>query len=156
MVIARLRSFISAAPKREAQEVYIALVQQSRKPFFYTECTVPDTLDGRFELIVLHVFLKLRQLKAQGGHKDLSRRLLECLYDDMDRNLREMGVGDMGVARRVKNMSKAAYGRLEAYTQAFGDDAALSEALRRNVWRGAEVGQEPLSLLLNYMKNYGN
>lgn len=154
MVIAKLRSIFSDASKREAQEVYIALVQQSRKPFFYTTCEVPDTLDGRFEVILLHIFLMLRLFKRQGGREALSRLLLECLFDDMDRSLREMGVGDMGVGKRVKTMSRAAYGRLEAYTQAFEDDGALSEALVRNVYRGAAIAPAALAALRDYMRNY--
>ncbi len=154
MVIATLRSLFSGSPKREAQDVYIALVQQSRKPFFYTECEVPDTLDGRFEIILLHAFLRLHLLKSQGGQEDLSRRVLECLFDDMDRNLREMGVGDMGVGKRVKVMSRAAFGRLEVYTQTFADDAAMKEALKRNVYRGADVRPESVTKLLDYVHEY--
>jgi len=157
MVIAKLRSFFSLTSKREAQEVYIALVAQSRKPFFYTACAVPDTLDGRFEIILLHVFLALRHIGenvSAGSAQARQRLLLECLFDDMDRSLREMGVGDMGVGKRVKTMSRAAYGRLEAYTQAFADDAALGEALTRNIYRGAEVKPEALALLLGYVRGY--
>jgi cytochrome b pre-mRNA-processing protein 3 len=154
MIMARLRSLLSGAPKREAQEVYIALVRQSRKPFFYGRCQVPDSLDGRFEILVLHVFLTLRFFKAQGGQEELSRLLQECLFDDMDRSLREMGVGDMGVGRRIKSMSKAAFGRFEAYTQAFDDDNAFLEALKRNVYRGAQVSPQALALLLDYARGY--
>ena len=154
MALARsLRSFYSNLPRREAQEWYIALVSQSRKPFFYTECAVPDTLDGRFEIILLHVFLTLRFLKGQ-GRDDLSRRLQEALFDDMDRNLREMGVGDMGVAKRVKTMSKAAYGRLEAYTKAFADEQALKEVLVRNVYRGVEPAARAIQQLVAYTLTY--
>ena len=140
--------------KREAQEVYIALVQQSRNPFFYIDCAVPDTLDGRFDIILLHIFLKLHFLKANGGQDTLSRLLLESLFDDMDRSLREMGVGDMGVSKRVKTMSKAVFGRLEAYTKAYSDDAMMREALIRNVYRGTKVTQEACIKLLNYTRTY--
>jgi len=154
MFMARLRSFLSGTSRREAQDVYIALVQQSRKPFFYTGAEVSDTLDGRFEIIVLHVFLTLRFLKEQGGQEELSRLLQECLFDDMDRSLREMGVGDMGVAKRVGKMSKAAFGRFEVYTATFGDDAAFAEALKRNVWRGKEVSAPAVALLVDYARKY--
>lgn len=134
--------------------MYITLVQQSRKAFFYIDCAVPDTLDGRFDIILLHVFLKLHALKQGNGEEELSRMLLECLFDDMDRNLREMGVGDMGVAKRVKTMSKAVFGRLEAYTKAFPDADAMGEALMRNVYRGANVNPEASMKLLNYARSY--
>jgi cytochrome b pre-mRNA-processing protein 3 len=163
MMMKALHSFFSGGPqKREAQEVYIALVNESRKAFFYTECDVPDTLDGRFDVIVLHIWLELARLKAnqkigdtgkQGDEKKiyrLSRALIEALFDDMDRSLREMGVGDMGVGKRVKQMSKAAYGRLEAYSQAAASAEAMAEALKRNIYRGAEVRPEALAKLREY------
>lgn len=144
----------SNAPRRQAQEAYIALVEQSRKPFFYTDCAVPDTLDGRFEIILLHVFLALRGLKAEGGQEEQSRLLQEALFDDMDRNLREMGVGDMGVGKRVKVMSRAAYGRLESYTLVWEDEQGLREALERNVYRGAQVAPAAVEKLLAYVRGY--
>jgi cytochrome b pre-mRNA-processing protein 3 len=154
MVIAQLRSFFSSSQKREAQELYITLVQQSRKPFFYTDCAVPDTLDGRFDVIVLHIYLMLRHLKEKTGQEMLSRLLQESLFADMDRSLREMGVGDTGVAKRVQTMSKAVYGRLEAYTKAWDKEAELSEALKRNVYRGNEVAPSALDALVQYMRGY--
>ncbi len=154
-----LHSFFSGgSQKREAQELYIALVQQSRKAFFYTDCAVPDTLDGRFDIILLHVWLELAKLRAVHGEKasyHTSRLLLEALFDDMDRSLREMGVGDMGVGKRVKVMSKAAYGRLEAYTAAAGSPGLLADALKRNVYRGTEVTPQALQALVHYVECYG-
>jgi cytochrome b pre-mRNA-processing protein 3 len=184
MVLAKLRSFFSGSPqKREALALYITLVSQSRNPFFYTDCGVADTLDGRFDVILLHVFLALKNLSegtrrskepalagsgddpagevarsATGGSvpptKEFSRLLLECLFDDMDQSLREMGVGDMGVGRRIKAMSKAAFGRLEAYGAAFASDEALAEAMKRNIYRGGEVGPDPLAALVRYARDY--
>ena len=157
MVLTQLRSlFTPAAQKREATALYIALVQQSRNPFFYTDCGVADTLDGRFDLILLHMFLMLRHLKAQGTYDatELSRLLLERLFDDMDQSLREMGVGDMGVGKRVKVMSKAAFGRLEAYTLAYPSDEALRETLKRNIYREIDVAPEKLAALLQYVRSY--
>jgi len=133
-------------------------VQQSRKVFFYTGCEVADTLDGRFDVIILHVFLELLYLRsgARPGveREKLGRFLQESLFDDMDRSLREMGVGDMGVARRIQNMSKASYGRLEAYTKAYGDTAAMNEALLRNIYRGVQPSPKALAALGDYVQNY--
>jgi cytochrome b pre-mRNA-processing protein 3 len=157
MVLTQLRSlFTPAAPKREAAALYIALVQQSRNPFFYTECGVPDTLDGRFDLILLHMFLLLRHLKAQATAEaeERSRLLQERLFDDMDQSLREMGVGDMGVSKRIKAMSKAAYGRLEAYTAAYASDDLLAETIKRNIYREAEIPPAQLQKLVSYARNY--
>jgi len=154
MMIAQLRSwFPSIAQRREAQALYIALVGQSRKAFFYADCAVPDTLDGRFDIILLHVFLALHKLNDDASEV-LRRLLLEALFDDMDRSLREMGVGDMGVGKRVKTMSKAVFGRLAAYGKSFADDRTLSEALARNIYRGEEIAPQKLALLLGYARNY--
>jgi cytochrome b pre-mRNA-processing protein 3 len=126
------RGLFDSAPKQRAREQYIALVQRSRNPFFYRDCAVPDTLDGRFEIIVLHLFLALPQ-----EQDDTARRLLlEAFFADMDRSLREMGVGDVGVGKRVHAMAEAAFGRLKAYGEAKGDAQAMREALRRNVYAG--------------------
>lgn len=134
--------------------MYIALVRQSRNPFFYTECAVPDTLDGRFDLILLHLFRALRPIREQNDAGPRTRQLMECLFDDMDRSLREMGVGDMGVGKRVKSMSKAAYGRLTAYGQAWGDDMALKEALVRNLYRGVDPGEAVLGRMVEYIRGF--
>lgn len=132
--------------------MYISLVQQSRNPFLYTDCAVADTLDGRFDLILLHLFLFLR-LPHASQDKGMRRLLLESLFDDMDRSLREMGVGDMGVGKRIQKMSKAAFGRLTAYKDA-GDDEAFRAALVRNIYRGEEPPAGALDKLSDYVKQW--
>ena len=163
MVFATLRTLLGTSQHREAQELYIALVSQSRKAFFYTNCAVADTLDGRFDILVLHVFLALHCIEGQASdfssvsakkHKELSRVLLECFFADMDRSLREIGVGDMGIGKRVKTMSKAAFGRFKAYAEAWDSDAALNAALKRNIYRGSEVTPDALTTLIKYMRDY--
>lgn len=144
--------FTGSNRRREAQELYIALVQQSRNPFLYLECQVPDTLDGRFDLILLHLFLFLR-LPHAPEDAVMRRLLLESLFDDMDRSLREMGVGDMGISKRVKKMSKAAFGRLKAYNDA-KDTAELREALVRNLYRGNAPQPQALEQLLHYIDGW--
>lgn len=145
--------FSGTARRREAQELYIALVQQSRNPFLYTDCAVPDTLDGRFDLILLHLFLFLR-LPHKPEDRVMRRLLLESLFEDMDRSLREMGVGDMGVGRRVKSMSKAAYGRLLAYSDTADTPEAMRAAIIRNVYRGNPPAPEALDKLMSYITNW--
>lgn len=139
VILAQLqRLFSPGADKIRAQHLYIALVEQARKPVFYTALGIPDTLDGRFDLIVLHMHLVLQRLQ-QGfqrspGLRPLSRVLIETYFADMDRSLREMGVGDTGVSYRVQKMSSAFYGRLEAYGMAGEDPTLWPEALRRNLY----------------------
>ena len=116
-----------------AIDLYRGIVARAREPSFYAYFEVPDTIDGRFELIALHGFLVLDRLQADGA-TELARATVEILFADMDRNLREMGVGDLSVGRKVRAMAEAFYGRAVAYRDAIGDETKLAEALRRNLW----------------------
>ncbi len=124
--------------KDEAHALYAAAVRQARQPAFYADCGVPDTLDGRFDLIVLHVFLTLRGLKRGGDVGERTgQTMLEVMFDDMDQNLREMGVGDLSVGKKVKAMARAFYGRAKAYGDALepgADPSDLESALDRNIY----------------------
>lgn len=138
-ILAQLQRFFSPHTARfDIQHLYIALVEHARNPVFYTELDVPDTLDGRFDMITLHMYLLLDRLKNVGEptaeKTETGRVLVEAYLADMARSLRELSVGDTGVARRIQKMASALYGRLEAYTQAKNDDLALKEALKRNVY----------------------
>ncbi|MSO85136.1 MAG: ubiquinol-cytochrome C chaperone [Rhodospirillales bacterium] len=125
--------------------LYRAAVAAARAPGFYARHGVPDTPDGRFDMIALHVFLALRRLKrepdpASGAAVALAQALTDLMFADMDRNLREMGVGDLGVGKQVKGLAAAFRGRVVAYDAALertDGDAGLAEALGRNLWRGA-------------------
>ena len=133
-----------------ATALYDIIVAQSRKPEYYVHCGVPDTVDGRFDMIALHAFVVLRQLKDQ--HRDIAQALLEVIFDDMDRSLREMGAGDLGVSRRVKTMAKALYGRIAAYEEALdGDEAALGETLRRNLYGTVDPDPECVEAMAAYV-----
>jgi cytochrome b pre-mRNA-processing protein 3 len=127
--------------ERLGYELYGAAVAAARQPAFYRDLCVPDTLDGRFDLVGLHVFLVIRRLAAlPPPGPDVAQAVFDAMFSDMDFNLREMGVSDLVVGRRVKAMWEALHGRSAAYEAAMaqGDAAALAEALARNVWRGAE------------------
>jgi cytochrome b pre-mRNA-processing protein 3 len=121
-----------------AWALYEACIAQARQPAFYSELGVPDTLDGRFELISLHVYLVLRRLRlADGESGELGQNLFDAMFSDMDRSLREMGAGDVGVGPRVKKMARAFYGRISAYDAALDGtdtDATLDDAVRRNLY----------------------
>lgn len=139
VILAQLqRLFTSQSDKSCAQHLYLALVEQARNPVFYTHLGVPDTLDGRFDLIVLHMHLVLQRLQKGFVRtpelRERSRLLIEYYFADMDRSLREMGVGDTGVSYRVQKMSSAFYGRLEAYGMADEKPEIWPEALRRNIY----------------------
>jgi cytochrome b pre-mRNA-processing protein 3 len=119
-----------------AATLYEAIVAQSRRPEFYRDFAVPDTLDGRFDMIVLHLCLVFRRLS---GHGEELRCLAQDVFDmfcaDMDANLREMGVGDLAVPKRMQGFAEAFYGRLAAYGAALeeADETVLAAALARNV-----------------------
>ncbi len=130
--------------ERAGFALYTAAVQAARDPWFYTELGVPDTLDGRFDLVGVHVFLLIDRLRAEPEPGPaVAQAVFDAMFADMDFNLREMGVGDMSVGKRVKEMWEAFHGRARAYESALqaagdppADAAALQDALARNVWRG--------------------
>lgn len=142
-------------PAAAAAHLYVAAVEQARRPEFYLRCAVPDTLDGRFELIALHTFLAMHRLAAESDQtsRDIAQALFDRLFADMDRSLREMGVGDMGIGRRIQQMAQGFYGRMAAYRQALADgDAALDSALRRNLYGTVEVEPGTTALLVAYVR----
>ncbi len=118
-------------------KVYCEIVAQARQPAFYTHFLVPDTIDGRFDMIVAHAVLYFRRMRDEG--KDVSRftqNVFDLFFQDMDASLREMGVSDTRVPKKVKVMGEAFYGRADAYIPAInnGDADELAEALGRNLF----------------------
>ena len=137
-----------------AHGLYLAAVLQARLPDFYLRCGVADTVDGRFDLLTLHVCLLLIRLAREGSaQKDLSQALFDLMFADMDVNLRELGVSDTGVGGRVKSMARAFYGRLAAYGEGLADETRLGPALERNLYRGRqEVGQAVIAAMADYAR----
>jgi cytochrome b pre-mRNA-processing protein 3 len=120
--------------------LYTAAVSAARDPWFYGPvAAVPDTLDGRFDLIGLHAGVLIRRLHNDPDPRGAraAQAVFDALFADMDMSLREMGVGDMSVGKRVKRMWEGFHGRARAYGAALdaGDGAALRAALARNLWR---------------------
>ena len=125
-----------------ASGLYGAIVAQARSPMLYSDYGVPDTVDGRFEMVVLHTVLFLERLQREGeAGKAIGQGIFDLYCTDMDRSLRELGISDLGVPKRMKKMTEAFYGRAGAYRTAItaNDAAGLAEALRRNVFRGVEA-----------------
>ena len=134
--------------------LYAKAVAQARLPIFYAEREVPDTVDGRFDLLVLHVFLLMHRLGAEGREtRQVNQALFDLMFADMDRSLREMGVSDTSVGKRVKEMARAFYGRVDAYEPVLNDLAKLEEALARNLYRGNEVKPATLSAMAYYIQS---
>lgn len=129
-----------------AADLYAAILVRARAPVFYRDLGVPDTLDGRFEMVALHAFLVMRRLKGQGSEAGkLSRRLYETMIDDFEKSLMEMGVGDTGIGRRVKTIARGMAGRIRAYDAALADPdpRRLEVALDNNVYGTVVAGVDP-------------
>ena len=135
--------------------LYTNIVSQARVESFYKIYGVPDTVNGRFDLITLHMFIVLRRLKEFGvdGVK-LSQDLFDIMFSDMDKNMREMGVGDLRVGKKVKLLAKAFYGRIKAYDRGIADlnDATLALSLKRNLFCEAKPKDEHVKTVTNYVK----
>jgi len=132
------------------QALYRACIAQSRSAFFYQALAVPDTVDGRFDLLLLHVILVMRRL---GTKSALRQQLFDLMFADMDRNLREMGVGDMSVGKKIKPMLGAFYGRFQAYESGLANDnTGLIEALRRNIYNNGQVEEALVARLAVYVQ----
>jgi cytochrome b pre-mRNA-processing protein 3 len=132
--------------ERTGHELYCHAVAAARDPYFYTGLAVPDTLDGRFDLVGLHAFLVIHRLQALAPPGPaVAQAVFDAMFNDMDLNLREMGVSDLSVGKRVKQMWEAFHGRAAAYQPALaaGDADRLAEALGRNVWRGLAEPPDP-------------
>lgn len=145
-----------SACKEAAHKTYITTVAQARLPAFYADLDVADTLEGRFDLIVLHAGLLFRRFRRMGeAGTPLSDKLFTVMFDDMDQNLREMGVGDMGVGKRVKKMAQAFYGRCKAYDDALdsSDATDLLEAIQRNVYGPAMEDSDNAKQLTGYVRD---
>ena len=127
-----LRNLFKAKPE-QAKAVYAAIVAATRQPHFYANLDVPDTIDGRFDLLVLHLSLVVARLK--GEDDALRQQLIDVFCIDMDDNIRELGAGDLGVSKKVRRMAEAFQGRYVAYNAA-QDDGAMQEALKRNIFAG--------------------
>jgi cytochrome b pre-mRNA-processing protein 3 len=148
-------TFFKASPVQQAAELgYRRVVEQARRPWFFTEGGVPDTVDGRFELICLHAFLYLHRLKPERpGSAALGQRFFDVMFVDFDRGLREMGTGDLSVSREIKHMAQAFYGRIAAYEEGLAaDDGVLQPALARNLFGTAPASETQLTVMADYVR----
>ncbi len=140
-MLERLKNWFGKTPESAAAaDLYDRIVAAARAPALYRSAGVADSVDGRFDLIALHAFLVFHRMSGVEAWPSVGDRLANRIMTDMDRSLREMGVGDMSVGKKMKKLATAFYGRLDAYWGAVQDDApdALERALVRNVYRGAD------------------
>src|SRR5271155_1344840 len=150
MIFAQWRS--RRASKALIEQILGEIVAAARRPALYEALGAPDRLDGRFELLALHAGLVLRRLTTLGGLADsVAQDLVDSVFSHFDDTLREMGLSDIAVSKRLKSMGSAFYGRNAAYAAALDEGSAsgLAAALARNVYRApgpdAAPGARPLA-----------
>jgi cytochrome b pre-mRNA-processing protein 3 len=127
-----LSRFFRAREKPE-RRLYAAIVAAARHVRFYEDMGVPDTVEGRFEMIVLHLFLVLNRLKNEGVD-ELRQNLTDEFFNDMDATLREFGVSDVAVGKKVRKLAEAYYGRVTAYDRAISKAGLFDETIKRNIY----------------------
>jgi cytochrome b pre-mRNA-processing protein 3 len=143
-----------ALRRRRAHQLYLDLVSQARNPLFYGPLGVPDTPEGRFEMVALHAALLLRRLKAEGAvGQELGQELFDLMFADLDVNLREIGVGDLSVGRYVRRLAENFFARMAALDAGLArpDLEAIAAMLRSNVYHG---GAPPSPVQLETLAGY--
>ncbi|MDP1874595.1 ubiquinol-cytochrome C chaperone family protein [Phenylobacterium sp.] len=147
MILERL--FRPKPAKIAGQKLYAGVVAQARQPDFYSRLAAPDTVEGRFELYSLHVVLLLDRLKRQGAAAGTTAQaLFDAYVSALDDALREMGVGDLSVGKKMRKLGEAFYGRVKSYEAALAalpDEGPLAGLIIRTVYAEAEGAQaQPL------------
>ncbi len=130
--------------RKTIERLYGAIVAQARMPVFYRDFGVPDTVEGRFDLLVLHMYLVSERLTAAGeAGVTLGQELLDHFFEDMDASLREIGIGDLSVPKKMRTLAEAYLGRSALYKDAMAkaDKAALSASIARNILAGGNASE---------------
>jgi len=156
-VLGKLIDRVLSGPDRReiiAQRLYAAMTAQARRPVFYLTCGVPDTVDGRFEMVALHAFLLFRRLKGHGEKAGaVAQSVYDVMFSDFDASVRELGAADLGVGRRIKFMTEAMNGRFAAYEAGLDKGRAeLELALKRNLYGTTEPLDESLKRMAEYLR----
>jgi cytochrome b pre-mRNA-processing protein 3 len=140
--------------RRAAGQLYAKAVDAARAPVFYRDLGVPDTIEGRYEMIVLHVVLLLRRLRADRPRQArLAQAVVDYMAADFDRSMRELGIGDLSVGRFMKRLGEGLYGRAAAYDKALddSDEPALRVVLTRNIFDGEGPDDRILAIIAGYV-----
>ncbi|WP_321340122.1 ubiquinol-cytochrome C chaperone family protein [Breoghania sp.] len=156
-------SFFRRRPEPATRDLYDAIVAQARQSHFFECLGVPDTIDGRFDMISLHATLIFSRLRVEGyAGKERAQAVFDLFFRDMDHALRELGASDTSVPRKVKRMTELFYGAAQAYMIALEEDeeavasgkpaGELALALQRNVYAGREDAAAQAQALAAYMK----
>ncbi|WP_411035327.1 ubiquinol-cytochrome C chaperone family protein [Shinella sp. BYT-45] len=140
--------------RRIVEKQYAALTKAARHPYLYEALDVPDTVMGRFEMLSAMLILYFRRTRASGtSGQEIAQEIVDAFFEDVDHSIRELGVGDVGVPKRMKKFAGMFYGRLESYAAALdaGDRAGLAAALRRNIHPEAGKDAPSMERLAGYL-----
>ncbi len=152
----RLRNPFRTPPERVAgHALYTAVIGAARDPKVFTSWSVPDTPEGRFEMLALTTFLLLKRLKTDDANKEVAQAVFDIMFEDLDSNLRELGVGDVGVSKKIKKMAEGFYGRISAYQSGLengSDDAGLIAALLKYVYRDQPPDESAVASLAAFTR----
>ena len=139
------------------ENIYTNIVKTSRNKNFFLDFNVEDTVEGRFDIIILHSFIVFQFFLHIGQKKStLSQLLFDHMFADFDNNLREMGFGDIAVNKRMKQFIKAFYGRISNYSKSLShfeqiyDDTMLKKTILKNIYKEKNPGNE----CINFWKDY--
>ncbi len=148
------RLFQAPRFRAEGRELYRQIAARARLPVFYSGFGVPDTIDGRFEMLCLHAYALFHRLKGQGADAEaLAQATYDAMFADLDGSLRELGVADLGVGRRIKAMTEALNGRIQAFDRALlAGDKALCGAVRRNVYGTVSASEIQVAAMADYLR----
>ena len=139
--------FKPSAEKLAGRALYAEISAAARRPAFYADAGVPDTPEGRFELYLIHLVLLLHRLKGEGAHASaVSQAAFDAFLRGLDDGLREMGVGDLSVGKKMRKLGEVVYGRLKAYDDAFAGEArpaALQPLLARTLYADVDASASP-------------
>ncbi len=151
MIFARFRRY---AQPDTISVLYGMIVAQARIPCFYSDYAVADTVNGRFDLLVLHLALVLDRLAQEEALRPLGQQIFDRFCQDMDHNLREMGVGDLKMPTEMRRVGEAYYGRSQAYQVALAavDEQTLAEAVSRNIYASAPDNLAAVGRLTRYVR----
>jgi cytochrome b pre-mRNA-processing protein 3 len=142
------RLFGERRERAALRPLYDSVIAAARQPAWYREGGVPDTLEGRFDMVAAVLATVLLRLETDGeGARAESVTLTEIFIDDMDGTLRQIGIGDFVVGKQVGKLVGALGGRLGAFRDAFGGAVPLEAAVRRNIWRDAPVGDAQVAFV---------
>lgn len=138
-----------------AAALYARTAEQAREPVLFESCGIPDTLDGRFDSLALHAALMIDRLRREPDGDGLAQSFFDVMFRHLDLTLREIGVQDLGVGRRIKIMAEGLHGRALAYREAMaGGPTPLDDVLRRNAYGGRSPHDAEVARLEAYVRGY--